>query len=106
MSKEQKKEGKSLKKSLLENFLEKHDGGEFSYRGFKLVRRRLIYEGREHDDYEVIIEKDDEYFRFTYFVDWGGTSLGKFRVKAKNDLGERYFCEKVHPVERTVIDYE
>ena len=60
MLKEQKREGKSLKKSLLEKFLEKKDGEEVFYRDFRLIRHCLIYEGREHDDYEVILEKKGE----------------------------------------------
>ena len=39
-------------------------------------------------------------------MDFCGKRLGRFRIKDKNDKGEKYFCEQVHPVERTVMDYE
>ena len=89
-------------------WLEKNEEEQVVHQGFNLVRNRLIYEGREHDDYEIIIEKDGEYFRFCYVVTPFNQKgyLGKFRVRDKNDLGEKFFCEKVHPVKRTIIDYE
>ena len=108
MLEESKKEGKKLRKSLLEKFLEENGEEQVVHQGFNLVRNSLIYEGREHDNYEIIIEKGGEYFRFCYVVTPFNQKgyLGKFRVRDKNDLGEKYFCEKVHPVKRTIIDYE
>ena len=102
-----KSKGIRLDKKFLERIIEKEEAEIVD--GFKIIRDSLIYEGREHEDCEVIIKKGNDYFKFNYFRTMlGGRHLGKFRVKDKNDLGEQYFCKRVKPIERrmTIIDYE